>query len=75
MIPFTDLRWPCVPRHTKRGDYQHLADQEAVETQVEDGGQCDDAFAKAHIQQYSGDRVRQDEIGGVGLVVMRTVFH
>ena len=75
MIPFADLRWPCVPRHTERGDYQHLADQEAVETQVEDGGQRDDALAKAHIQQYSGNRVRQDEIGGVGLIVMRTVFH
>lgn len=75
MIPLVDLRRPCISCDTQRSDDQHLANQEAVHAEVEDGGKRDDAFAEAHVEEYSGDWMLQDEVRGIRLVVMRTVFH
>ena len=75
MIPLVDLRRPCISGDTQRCDDQHLADQKAVQAEVEDGGKRDDALAKAHVQKYSGDGMLQDEVRGIRLVVMCLVFH
>ncbi len=75
MIPLVDLRRPCVSGDTQRSDDQHLADQEAVEAEVEDGGKRNDAFAKTHVEEHNRDGMLQDEVRGIGLVVMRLVFH
>ena len=75
MIPLVDLRRPCISGNTERCDDQHFANQEAVEAEVEDGGKRDDAFAKAHVEEYSGDGMLQDEVRGIRLIVMRLVFH
>ena len=39
------------------------------------GGQGNDALAKAHVQEHRRNGMLQDEVRGVGLVFMRTVFH
>ena len=75
MIPLVDLCWPCISGNTERCNDQHLTDQEAVEAEVEDGGKCDDAFAEAHVEEYSRNGMLQDEVRGISLVVMRLVFH
>ena len=75
MIPLVDLRRPCISGDTQRSDDQHLANQEAVEAEVEDGGKRDDALTKTHVEEYSGDWMLQDEVRGIRLVVMRLVFH
>ena len=75
MIPLVDLRRPCASGDTQRSDDQHFTNQEAVEAEVEDGGKRNDAFAKTHIEKYSGYGMLQDEVRGIRLVVMRLVFH
>lgn len=75
MIPLVDLRRPCISGDTQRCDDQHLANQKAVEAEVEDGGKRDDAFAEAHVEEHSRDGMLQDEVRGIRLVVMRLVFH
>ena len=75
VIPFLDLRRPCISGDTQRCDDQHLADGEVIQAQIEDGGQRDDAFAQTHVQEYSGDGMLQYEVGGISLVIMRLVFH
>ena len=75
VIPFLDLRRPGISGDTQRCDDQNLADGEVVQAQIEDGGQCDDAFAQTHVQEYSGDGMLQYEVGGISLVIMRLVFH
>ena len=75
MIPLVDLRRPCISGNTQRSDDQHLADQKAVETEVEDGGKRDDAFAETHVEEHSRDGMLQNEVRGIRLVVMRLVFH
>ena len=74
MIPLVDLCRPCISGDTQRSNDQHLANQEAVEAEVEDGGKRDDALTKTHVEEYSGDWMLQDEVRGINLVVMRTVF-
>ena len=46
MIPLVDLRRPCISGDTQRCDDQHLADQKAVQAEVEDGGKRDCCFAQ-----------------------------
>ena len=75
MIPLVDLRRPGVSGNTQRCDNQHLANLEAVEAEVEDGGKRDDAFAKPHVEEHRRDGMLQDEVRGIRLVVMRLVFH
>ena len=75
MIPLVDFRGPCISGDTQRSNDQHLANQEAVEAEVEDGGKRDDALTKTHVEEHSRDGMLQDEIRGISLVVMRTVFH
>ena len=75
MIPLVDLRGPCVSGDTQRSDDQHLANQEAVEAEVEDGGKHDDAFAETHVEKHRRDGMLQNEVRGIRLVVMRLVFH
>ena len=50
VVPFSNLRRPCISRHPERSDHQHLVDHEAVEQQVRDGCQGDARFPKAHVQ-------------------------
>ena len=75
MIPLVNLRRPCISCDTQRSDDQHFTNQEAVEAEVEDGGKRDDAFAEAHVEEYSRYGMLQDEVRGIRLVVMRLVFH
>ena len=56
-------------------DLQHLPDQKAVQAQVIEGGEGDDALSKTAIEEDGGGGVHQEEIGRIGLVFMRTVFH
>ena len=75
VVPLPQFGGPCVPRHSERGDDQHLPHQKAVQTQVKEGGEGNDAFSKAAIEEDGGGGVHQEEIGRIGLVFMRTVFH
>lgn len=82
LMMYTKARWCSaafrsisLPCHAERGDDQHLPNQKAVQAQVEQGGEGDDALAEAHIKQDSGDGMRQDEVGGKGLIIMGTVSH
>ena len=75
MIPFLDLRWPCISGNTQRSNNQHLANGEVIQAEIEDGGQRDDTLAQTHVQEYSGDGMLQYEVGGISLVIMRLVFH
>ena len=42
---------------------------------AEQGGEGDDALSKTAIEEDGGGGVHQEEIGRIGLVFMRTVFH
>ena len=75
MVPFLQFCRPGISRYTERGDNQDLGDFKAVKAQVEKCRQCDDAFSKPHVQEYSRFGMPDNEIGGIGLIVMRTVFH
>ena len=75
VVPLVNLCRPCISGDTKRRNDKHLANQEAVEAEVEDGGKCDDTFAQTHVEEHSRYGMLQYEVGGISLVVMRTVFH
>ena len=75
VVPLPQLGGPSIPRHPERGDDQHLPHQKAVQTQVKEGGEGDDALTKTTIEEDGGGGVHQEEIGRIGLVFMRTVFH
>ena len=75
VVPLLNLRGPGVPGHAQRRDHQHAAHLEALQHQFRDGGQGDDALAEAHLEQYGGDGVFDDEVRGVFLVVMWLIKH
>ena len=75
MVPFLQFCRPGIPCYTERSNNQDLGDFKAVKAQVEKCRQRDDAFSKPHVQEYSGFGMPDNEIGGIGLIVMRTVFH
>ena len=75
MIPLVDLRRPCISGDTERRNDKHLANQKAVQAEVEDGRKGNHAFSKTHVEEHSRYGMLQYEVGGISLVVMRTVFH
>ena len=75
VIPFLYLFGPCVPCDAQWRDHQHFSDEEAVKAEVENSGEGDDALAKAHIEEHRCYGMCQNEVGGIRLVFIRTVFH
>ena len=70
MVPLVDLRRPCISGDTQRCDDQHLANQEAVEAEVEDSRKCDDRLAlnpspyQEKSQQWDGSQGSQCRTAG-----------
>ena len=53
VVPLVDLCRPCISGDTQWSNDKHLANQEAVEAEVENGGKCDDTFAQTHVEEHS----------------------
>jgi len=70
VLPFPDLSRPCVAGDSERRDHENPMDLEAVEQEVNGGGQRDDRLSKAAIKEDSGCFVRLNIGDTVLLVVM-----
>ena len=75
VIPLLNLRGPCVSGDAQGCDHQHAMYQKAIKAQVLDSGQGDYTFAQTHFQQDCRDRVSENEVGGVLLVLMGLIVH